>query len=185
VSITGAAVAHTRQVYVSPVTSAGGPAAGYRVTFRASDASCEAGSEAIGEGYRCSAGDYLYDPCWPVMAAKPTVLCLAEPWLHTVAELRLSSALPALPREHGGSIVPWGVQLANGSRCELAQGAHTAFDGTVLDYGCTSGLALLRGLNRTRATWTARSVVDTYDKLADGPTVEIATAWYGSPARFR
>ena len=125
VSNNGAAVAHTRQVYVAPVTSAGRPVAAYSVTSRASDAYCEAGSEAIGEGYRCSAGNYLYDPCCPVKAAKPTVLCLAQPWLHTVAELRLGSALPTIPREHGASIEPWGVQLANGNRCELAQGAHT------------------------------------------------------------
>jgi hypothetical protein len=185
VSITGAAVAHTQKVYVSPVTSAGGPVGGYRVTSRASDASCEADSEAIGEGYRCSAGNYLYDPCWAVKAAKPTVLCVADPWLHTVAELRLNSALPTIPREDGGSIEPWGVQLANGNRCGLVQGAHDPYDGTVLDYYCTSGLALLRGLNRRRATWTARSVVDTHGKLADGPTDKIEIAWYGSPVRFR
>ena len=185
VSSTGGGVAHTQKVYISPVTSAGGPVAGYRVTSRASDAGCESGSEAIGEGYRCSAGNYLYDPCWPVKAAKPTVLCLNDPWLHTVEELRLNSALPAIPREDGGSIEPWGVQLANGNRCELAQGAHNVFDGTVLDYYCTSGLALLRGLNHTGATWTARSVVDRHGKMADGPTEKIAIAWYGSPARYR
>jgi hypothetical protein len=154
------------------------------VTSRASDASCEAGSEAIGEGYRCSAGNYLYDPCWAVKAAKATVLCLAEPWLHTVAELRLTSAPPAIPRVDSGSVEPWGVQLANGNRCALVQGAHTAFDGTVLDYSCTSGLALLRGLNQKGAIWTARSVVDRHDKLADGPTEKIAIAWYGKTMRF-
>ena len=184
-SVAGAAAAHTQTAYVSPVTSAGGPVEGYRVTSRASDASCEPGSEAIGEGYRCSAGDYLYDPCWPEKAATPTVLCLADPWLRTVAELRLSSAPPALQRESGGSVEPWGLQLADGNRCLLAQGAHNPFDGTVLDYYCTSGVALLRGLNRTRATWTARSVVDSHGKLSGGPTEKIATVWYGSPVWFR
>jgi hypothetical protein len=181
---TAAAVAHTLKVYVSPVTSAGSPAGGYQVTSRASDASCEAGSEAIGEGYRCSAGNYIYDPCWAEKAAKPTVLCLAEPWLHTVAELRLNSALPSIPREHGGRIEPWGVQLADGNRCGLVQGAHNPFDGTVLDYYGTTGLALLRGLNYRRTTWAARSALDRHGKLADGPTEKIEIAWYGSPARF-
>lgn len=168
------------------MTSAGAPVEGYRVTSPASDASCEPGSEAIGEGYRCSAGNYLYDPCWAEKAATLTVLCLAEPWLRTVTELRLNSALLAIPREDGGSAEPWGLQLADGSRCLLAQGAHNAFDGTVLDYYCTSGgLALLRGLNRTRATWTARSVVDAQGKLSGGPTQKIEIAWYGSPVRFR
>jgi hypothetical protein len=184
VSITGAAAAHTQKVYVSPVTSAGALVGGYRVTSRVSDASCVPGSEAIGEGYRCSAGNYLYDPCWAVKAATHAVLCLADPWLRTVTELRLNSALPALQREDGGSIEPWGVQLANGNRCLLVQGAHNAFDGTVLDYYCTSGLALLRGLNRTGTTWTARSVVDTRGKLTGGRTEMIEIAWYGRPVRF-
>jgi hypothetical protein len=185
VSIAGPAAAHTQRVYVSPVTSAGAPVEGYRVTSRASDGSCEPGSEAIGEGYRCSAGNYLYDPCWAEKAATPTVLCLAEPWLRTVAEIRLNSAVPALAREDGGSVEPWGLRLADGNRCLLAQGAHTAFDGTVLDYYCGSGLALLRGLNRTRTTWTARAVVDRRGKLSRGPTEKIKIAWYGSPERFR
>jgi len=185
VTIAGAAAARTQTAYVRPVTSAGAPIEGYRVTSSAPDASCEPGSEAIGEGYRFSAGNYLYDPCWAEKAATPTVLCLADPWLRTVAELRLNSALPAIPREDGASVEPWGLQLADGNRCLLAQGAHNPFDGTVLDYYCTSGLALLRGLNRTRATWTARSVVDTHGKLSGGPTEKIVIAWYGSPVRFR
>lgn len=184
VSISGAAAAHTQTVHVSPVTRAGAAVEGYRVTSRASDASCEPGSEAIGEGYRCSAGNYLYDPCWAEKTATPTVLCLAEPWLRTVAQLQLNAALPAIPHANGGSVEPWGLQLADGNRCLLAQGAHNAFDGTVLDYYCTSRLALLRGLNRTRTTWTARSVVDTHGKLSRGPTEKIEIAWYGSPVRL-
>jgi hypothetical protein len=180
-----AAPAHTQRVYVSPVTNNGAPVAGYRVTSRASDGSCESGSEVIGQGYRCSAGNYLHDPCWAERAATPTVLCLAEPWLHTVAEIRLNSAVPALARQDAQSVEPWGLRLADGDRCVLAQGAHNPFDGTVLDYYCRSGLALLRGLNRTRATWTARSVVSRHGRLSRGPIEKIEIAWYGRPVRFR
>ncbi len=55
----------------------------------------------------------------------------------------------------------------------------------MVDYYCTPGLSLLRGLDRSAATWTARSVIDKSGKLSGGPTEKIEIAWYGSPARFR
>lgn len=180
------AVQRTKQVHVSPVNAAGAPAGGYRVTSHAANASCSAGSEAIGQAYRCFAGNYVYDPCWAEKAAAPTVLCVADPWLHTVAELRVSSALGPIPSEGGaGAGEPWGVQLAGGQRCVLAQGAHSAFDGTVIDYYCTQKLSLLRGLRLGSPMWTARSVIDTSGKLSSGPTEKIEIAWYGSPTRFQ
>jgi hypothetical protein len=176
----------TRQVHVSPVTAAGAPVAGYRVTSRAARAQCSPGSEAVGQAYRCFAGNTVYDPCWAERAGSPTVLCVADPWLHTVAELRVRSPLGAVPAEGGGSPgEPWGVQLAGGQRCVLAQGAHGAFDGVAVDYYCAPGLSLLRGLDRGPATWTARSVIDKSGKFSAGPAERIAIAWYGSPARFR
>lgn len=175
----------TQQVHVSPVTAAGSRVAGYRITARAAHAQCSAGSEAIGQAYRCFAGNAVYDPCWAVQAASPTVLCVADPWLRTAAELRVSSALGHIPPEGGGGPAePWGIQLASGQRCTLAQGAHGTFDGRVVDYYCTPSLSLLRGLDRRSATWTADSVVSKSGKLSRGPAEQIAIAWYGSPAQF-
>lgn len=179
------AAPRTQQVHVSPVTAAGARVPGYRVTSRAAHAQCSAGSEAIGQAYRCFAGNAVYDPCWAEMTASPTVLCVADPWLHTAAELQVNSPLGAIPAVGGGGPgEPWGVQLAGGQRCALAQGAHSTFDGKVVDYYCMPGLSLLRGLDRGSATWTARSVIDKSGKLSRGPTEQIAIAWYGSPAQF-
>ena len=176
----------TRQVYVSPVTGAGAAVSGYRVTVRAARAQCSAGSEAIGRAYRCFAGNGVYDPCWAEKASAPTVLCVPDPWARTAAELRVSAPLSAIPpADAGGVAEPWGVQLSGGQRCVLAQGAHNAFRGQVIDYYCPSGLSLLHGLNLKAATWTARSVLDKSGKLASGPLEKIAIAWYGSPALFR
>lgn len=175
----------TQQVHVSPVTAAGLPVAGYRVTARAANAQCSPGSEAIGQAYRCFAGNAVYDPCWAEKAAAPTVLCVTNPWLHTAARLRVSSPLEPIPAEGGGGPgEPWGIQLAGGQRCSLAQGAHGTFEGTVVDYYCTPGLSLLRGLNRASATWTAHSVIGKSGELSRGPTEQIVIAWYGSPDRF-
>jgi hypothetical protein len=184
VAVHGGGAAPTRQVHVSPVTSAGIAVRGYRVTSRAAGASCEPGSEAIGQAYRCFAGNVVYDPCWPAKTASPAVLCVADPWLRTAAELKVSSALGAIPATGSSAGEPWGVQLASGQRCVLAQGAHNEFRGRVVDYYCTPGLALLRGLNRKPATWTAHSVLTKAGKLAGGPVEQIELAWYGSPARY-
>lgn len=184
VPVRGGGAAPTRQVHVSPVTSAGVAVPGYRVTSRASGASCSPGSEAIGQAYRCFAGNAVYDPCWPAKTSSPTVLCVADPWLRTAAELKVSSALGAIPATGTNASEPWGVQLVSGQRCVLAQGAHNEFSGQVVDYYCTPGLALLRGLNRKPATWTAHSVLTKAGKLAVGPVEQIQIAWYGSPARY-
>ena len=184
VVVHGGGAAPTRRLHVSPVTSAGIAVRGYRVTSRASGASCEPGSEAIGQAYRCFAGNAVYDPCWPAKTASPTVLCVADPWLRTAAELKVSSALGAIPATGPSAGEPWGVQLASGQRCVLAQGAHNEFSGQVVDYYCRPGLALLRGLNRKPATWTARSVLTRAGKLLGGPVEQIQLAWYGNPARY-
>jgi hypothetical protein len=177
----------TEHVSVSPVTSTGAPASGYRVTARAANASCSPGSEAIGKAYRCFAGNTVYDPCWAEKASTPTVLCVADPWLHTEAQLHVSAPLTPIPSVEGGAGIgePWGVQLANGQRCVLAQGAHSLFDGKVIDYFCSDTLFLLRGLDMAAHTWTARSVVDKSGTLSAGPSEKIDIAWYGIPAHFR
>lgn len=177
----------TQQVSVSPVTITGAPASGYRVTTHAANASCSAGSEAIGKAYRCFAGNTVYDPCWAEKASTPTVLCVADPWLRTEAQLRVSAPLTPIPSAEGGAGIgePWGLQLANGQRCVLAQGAHSLFDGKVIDYFCSDTLFLLRGLDMAAHTWTARSVVDKSGTLSAGPSEKIDIAWYGIPAHFQ
>jgi hypothetical protein len=174
----------TKKVYVSPVTSTGAPAPGYRVTANAAHASCEPGSEAVGQAYRCFAANFVYDPCWAEKAAAPTVLCAAEPWLHTAARLTVSSPLTAIPALGAVAGEPWGVQLATGRRCLLVQGAHGDFEGQVIDYACAGGLSLLRGLDRSQAAWTARSVLDRGGSLSRGPAEHIEIAWYGKPDRY-
>jgi hypothetical protein len=178
------ALAATRQIHVSPVKADGSPAAGFRTTSTVGRALCEPGSEAIGQAYRCSAGNFLYDPCWAERAARPTVLCLAFPWLSTVIRLSLSAPLAAMPNE-GGLNEPWGVQLAGGQRCALLQGAHSEFDSRVIDYYCNSQLSLLRGLTKTSAVWLAASVIEKGGKQASGPPERIRIAWFGRPSTFR
>jgi hypothetical protein len=179
-----AALTATRQVHVSPVGPDGSPVSGYTVTKTASQAGCEPGSEAIGQAYRCFAGNFLYDPCWAVRAGAPTVLCLAFPWSVTVIRLDVGAPLGAIPPAPAPA-EPWGVELADGQRCQLLQGAHSAFRGRVIDYLCNSRLSLLRGLSTTSAVWRAASVVEAAGKQASGPSEQIKIAWFGSSDRYR
>jgi len=174
----------TRQVRVAPVSADGTPAGGFRTTVTASHATCEPGSEAIGQAYRCFAGNGVYDPCWAEKAAAPTVLCMPDPWSVTDARLSVSTALSAIPNE-GGISEPWGVELSAGQRCVLLQGAHGEFDGQVIDYYCSPKLLLLRGLTESGPIWRARSVIEKSGKSWLGPSEEISLAWFGRPDTFR
>ena len=176
--------AATKQVHVAPVKADGSPAAGFRTGRTSSNATCEPGSEAIGQAYRCFAGNFVYDPCWALKAAVPTVLCLPYPWSRSDVRLIARAPLSAIPNE-GAVTEPWGLQLASGQRCVLAQGAHSVFDGKVIDYYCSSGLSLLRGLSRTSQLWQAHSVITKGSKMTAGPTQQITIAWFGRPDKFR
>ncbi len=174
----------TEVVHIRPVSSGGTAAAGYRTTSTAADASCEPGSEAIGQAYRCFAGNTVYDPCWAEQAATPTVLCLVDPWSRADARLTVSSGLAAIPNE-GGIGEPWGLQLVTGQRCLLVQGAHQVFRGRVVDYYCGPTLSLLRGLTKTSRPWTARSVITRSGQLTSGSDLKIAIAWFGAAGQYR
>jgi len=179
-----AALTATKQVHVSPVGPDGSPARGFRTTMTIADANCEAGSEVIGQAYRCFAGNFVYDPCWAERASGPTVLCVPFPWSATDIRLQVNAPLSAIPAEPGTS-EPWGVELADGQRCVLFQGAHSLFAGRVIDYYCTSRLSLLRGLTQTSAVWRAASVTDVGGKQAAGPSEQIKIAWFGRPDSYR
>jgi hypothetical protein len=178
-----AALTATKQVHVSPVGPDGSAAPGFRTTMTIADANCEAGSESIGQAYRCFAGNFVYDPCWAERATIPTVLCVPFPWSSTDIRLQVVAALSTIPAEPGTS-EPWGVELADGQRCELLQGAHSLFDGRVIDYYCDSRLSLLRGLTTSSAVWHAASVTVTGGKQALGPPEQIKIAWFGTPDAF-
>jgi hypothetical protein len=178
-----AALTATRQVHVSPVGADGSLVRGFRMTQTVADASCEAGSEAIGRAYRCFAGNSLYDPCWAARAAAPTVLCLPFPWSVSYIRLEVGAPLSAIPAEPGTN-EPWGVELATGQRCVLLQGAHSLFAGRVIDYYCNAGLSLLRGFSKTAPVWRVASVTGAAGKQAHGPREQIRIAWFGSPDRY-
>lgn len=147
----------TEIVEVHPVDAAGQLAAGYRLTDVLEHGTCGPGSEAVDDGYRCSAGNYGYDPCW--RHTDTSVYCVADPWTREANELRVDAPLDPLTPEHNDAY-PWGVEIGT-LHCSIFQGAHDVVDGSAVDYYCDGDLALLRPFDRSTPTWHARKAQTT------------------------
>ena len=172
---------------VTPFTADGHLRRGLQVA-REARGSCEPGSDSLPNNvYRCFFGNTVADPCWrDWRASDPAVVCLEEPWARTVIRLRLTA--PPEPSSGHSDLrtEPWGITLRSGARCLASQGAHDTLTGKggapVIDYDCSKTLALVRGINRSGATWTIRAARFTHQLSHPytliGPAA-IQTAWYG------
>jgi hypothetical protein len=172
----------TKKLHVSPVDSHGVPANGYRIVKVLHHGYCGGGSEAIGQAYRCTAENGIYDPCWAVKAPAPTVLCLVEPWSHKVTEILFDGRLGTLDKL-GGVVPPWAIQLDSGQRCLIVQGTHDLFNGRVIDYYCGREAGVLRGLKRQGAQWWAQTIKWQDNHYMKGRKARIITMWFGIPDR--
>ncbi len=174
-------------VNITPFTADGHLRNALRVS-REVRGNCEAGSDSLPNNvYRCFFGNTVADPCWrDWRASAPAVVCLEEPWARTVVRILLTG--PPSPSSGHSDLrtEPWGITLRSSARCLAAQGAHDTLtgngNGPVIDYYCGRNLALVRGINRSHATWTIRAARITHHLshfyALIGP-VAIQMAWYG------
>ena len=151
-------LARTEVVRWSPFDATGALKRGLRVT--AARGRCdEIGYTNVGGiGYRCTAGNLLYNACFRA-GARPTedVVCTGYPWQRHVVRLRSPHLLfyPGVTFAPASSS-PWGVVLEDGNRCGVLQGTHDMLTANgrryVVDYECERGdLVLLReGVQRGR-----------------------------------
>jgi hypothetical protein len=178
------AAAATHVVRVRPVDAHGHLRSSYHVAHRLkAGAHCVLGSEATGNAYRCFTGNKILDPCWvQAGAAHHHVICLTAPWSHAAIQLHVrsydNSAMVTASRE------PWGIRLANGSRCAFVQGASQVVHGRRLSYFCQNSTTVLLG-NPSRATavWrihTGRS--NTHGHVKPTGRKAIAAAYFGRPS---
>jgi hypothetical protein len=177
--------AATHVVRVRPVDSTGHLRSNYRVARRLkAHAHCVLGSEATGNAYRCFAGNSILDPCWvQAGSSRSHVLCLTAPWSHAAIRLHVTkgydnSVMTTTARE------PWGIRLANGTRCAFVQGASSVVHGRRLSYFCQhSKTVLLGNPNRSRPVWrihTARSTK--HGDFVRTGRKRIAKAFFGRPS---
>jgi hypothetical protein len=180
----GASAAPTVVVHVRPVGPGGGLLAGYTSTHSHTGASCEAGSEATGDAYRCFAGNGVYDPCW-VMSNKVFVVCMSAPWSFNVVLLHVTKGYDNTGYSQRAASIPWGVQLTNGELCDLLQGATSTVGGRRVNFGCQRVKYVLVGnVDRHHKVWRIRKARRTsggHYKRAGW--VDISKAYFGKPSR--
>ncbi len=137
---------------------------------------CWTGSNQVPDpnAYRCFEGNQILDPCFasPFSKHVTTVAC-GDPWTGVLV-LRLTKPLPAVTS--GADVYPeagWLLQLANGSRCQLADGATGSVDGIRVAYECDSR-AEAGALNWSGQPWRVEYIA----KSAQKPSWEsVVTAW--------
>ena len=126
--------------------------------------------------WRCFQGNVIRDPCFssPYVADPKTVLCWTE-WSGVLA-LGLTRPLPT--KQADTNVFPqvgWLLQLANGDRCVLADGATGTRAGVLLAYVC-QGATWAGPLQWSSEPWR----VEYFGKGAVRPTVQtVAVAWGG------
>src|SRR4051794_5523141 len=135
----------TRIVETRPVDCRNVPRSGFRVRT-AAPGGCGAGSDSVGQAYRCFTGHFVFDPCWADSATREmaAVVCQRAPWRTTLVRipLRQGGLEPFLdpPEQHIPHGFPWAVRLTTGERCVAQQGAHSSFRvhgrDRVIDYAC-------------------------------------------------
>jgi hypothetical protein len=169
--------------HVRPVTSTGALRAGYTITHRHGKASCQAGSEAIGNAYRCFAGNFVYDPCW--VAANPKyVICLGQPYSHRVARLRVSKGYENAGGLGSAGTLPWGVQVGS-TRATLLQGATGTVNGKRINYSIKGfSVVLIGNVNKKHAQWFIREARRTNGHYHVMGFVAVREAWFGERSRL-
>jgi hypothetical protein len=174
----------TLMQHIRPVDSTGHLLPGYSIAARHRGAHCSAGSDAIGgDGYRCFAGKFIYDPCW-VGAHNSFVYCLEAPWSFNVVRLHVVKYDSSGLTRHG-SRTPFGLELNNGQLCAGVQGSTNLAAGKPIRYRCQHTKSVLVGkINRSHRAWRIREAHPTSGgHYALSGWAPIAIAWFGMPSR--
>jgi hypothetical protein len=172
---TAAAAAKTRVVRVSPLTSSGQVRAGLRVVTT-KPGTCQPFSETVAGAFRCfSDSNFVLDPCWK--AGAHTVICMPNPWAHTVTRMhvrgRLGKPSTTFPN------LPWALKLRDGEHCLALQGATSVVGGKRVSYGCGRRGSLAGSPNRHHSVWRIRRVRTVGGRFKLGGFASIATAYFG------
>lgn len=184
-----AGAARTTVAHLSPLTAGGRLKAGYSVTHNFSFASCEAGSEATGNAYRCFAGksnhslNHVLDPCW-VEGNSRYAICDSAPWSFHVTELTVSKGYDNSGRSTKHAKLPWGVQLTNGVQCVFLQGAGATVHGKRVNYACTHSKVVLYGaVNTSKRTWSIGKATSHGGGFTAHGRAKLAIVWFGQASR--
>lgn len=171
-------------ISVSPVNAAGDLRDGYTVTSHVTRGHCETGSIATGNAYRCLIGSKALDPCW-VTSRKKVVDCLAKPWVTAVVQLKVTKGFANYGGVQKRADLPWGIQLADDTKCVRIQGRAAFIDGALQTYKCPHTNKVLVGNQIKRsAVWKiheAKRTASHHYRMVG--KVAIVDAWFGISSR--
>jgi hypothetical protein len=136
---------------------------------------CWTGSNQVADpnAYRCFEGNEILDPCFASpFGSHVSVVACGGPWTGLFL-LRLTKALPTSSNDEDAfPQAGWLLQLANGSHCQLADGATGSVDGVRVAYLC--GTSMAGRLNWSSEPWH----VEYIQKGETKPTQQdVAVAW--------
>src|SRR5262249_44649744 len=90
------------------------------------------------EAWRCAAGNEIYDPCFAVAGLADAVVCGVDPARRKDGfVLDLVKPLPARSPSEVSEPLPWLLELADGSVCELSTGTSAEVAGQDVPYECS------------------------------------------------
>jgi hypothetical protein len=130
------------------------------------------------DAWRCTAGNFIYDPCFSISGSSQAVICDTSPLSdRTGFKLNLTEPLPGR-----GTVSPvksaWAFELADGTICTFLGGATAAFEGKRINYSCSDGWYILGELQEDQV-WTARKVRISSDlsSIEESIQVSIMIVW--------
>lgn len=144
-------------------------------------ATCSQEARVVVGALRCSAGHFIFDPCWIDTSGEAAVACMPDPWSDPW-RMELAEPVAVEPLE-GDDRTPWAVELQSGLVCTFTGGMGEYIGDEYATYcdPATRYLLLPGTIDRTSSTWTIEVAVPTHDarRFRQIGRQDIATAWFG------
>lgn len=174
------ALARTEVLMVKPFAGAS-LAEGYSRTDSVVG-SCDGPSRATpgrADAWRCTieSSKRTIDPCFAANNdPQPPVACLLQPWANGVVLFVLATPLPG-GRASGDPTAPtpWGLELADGTRCLVATDGAGQIGGQPVLASCSDNTSVVGQLDRSQPIWQAQVA---RDSSAPPGRKAVARVWY-------
>jgi hypothetical protein len=155
----------------------------YRITVvptQERSGSCWSSSSVLNrvDAWRCTSGDYIYDPCFSIPGNNQALICDASPYDDRIGfKLILTESLPAITTIPN-PISAWVIELADGTKCSYLGGATKDFEGRRVNYSCSDGWYILGDAQQARV-WKAQKILiaEDFSTISESIQVSLRIVW--------
>ena len=132
------------------------------------------------DAWRCNieATGELRDPCFAQGTSRqPALVCFRQPWSSGVAVYVLTGPLPEAKPSAGDPTAahPWGMELADGTRCLVVTGTPVTVAGQRITSTCNGSYNAIGEVDRSQPVWTIQVV---RGQSTQPERKAIVKAWY-------